>query len=91
MSEFPPEASDSGGSKVDDTGPLEERLVSKNWGVRAKAFEELANVFTQSSDKPSTYKGYSCSFKKYLGDSNPAALEKAIHVVQIFSEYAPRD
>lgn len=30
---------------ADNSGPLEERLVSKNWSVRATAFDELANEF----------------------------------------------
>lgn len=30
---------------VDNSGPLEERVVSKNWSVRASAFEELTLAF----------------------------------------------
>jgi hypothetical protein len=33
------------GAEVDSSGPLEQRLVSKNWQVRAKAFEEMAQSF----------------------------------------------
>ena len=31
----------SSAAEADNTGPLEKRLVSKNWSVRANAFEEL--------------------------------------------------
>jgi hypothetical protein len=37
---------------VDNSGPIEERLVSKSWNVRANAFDELANSF-KISDSPS--------------------------------------
>lgn len=32
-------------TKVDNSGPLEQRIVSKNWLIRANAFEELAQLF----------------------------------------------
>lgn len=30
---------------ADNSGPLEERVVSKNWSVRATAFDELTQAF----------------------------------------------
>jgi hypothetical protein len=30
--------------KADNSGPLNERLVSKNWSVRANAYDELAGL-----------------------------------------------
>lgn len=44
-------ASTNQSAAVDNSGPIEERLVSKNWSVRATAFDELANSF-KMSDAP---------------------------------------
>lgn len=38
-------ASSTQSQAVDNSGPLEERLVSKNWSVRATAYEELNSLF----------------------------------------------
>lgn len=38
-------------AQADNNGPLEERLESKNWAVRATAYEELQKLF-QQSDSP---------------------------------------
>ena len=34
----------SAAEKADNSGPLEQRIVSKNWSVRANAFEELLKL-----------------------------------------------
>jgi hypothetical protein len=38
-------ANPSANAAADNSGPLEERVVSKNWSVRATAFEELTQAF----------------------------------------------
>ena len=38
-------ASTSNAASAEASGPLEERVLSKNWSVRATAFEELLLAF----------------------------------------------
>lgn len=38
-------ANPSASAAADSTGPLEERVLSKNWSTRATAFEELCMQF----------------------------------------------
>ena len=47
MSELPEGPSDG----PVDNGPLEQRIVAKNWQVRAKAYEELTALF-KDTEKP---------------------------------------
>jgi hypothetical protein len=35
--------------EVDNSGPIEQRLASKNWLVRANAFEEMTNLFRNTN------------------------------------------
>ena len=55
-----------------DDGPLEKRIVAKNWQVRAKAYEELSALF-KATEKPNAaiLKEYAGSWKTYVSDSNP--------------------
>ena len=66
-------------NQADNSGPLEERLVSKNWSTRASAFEELLNLF-KNADNPNDniYRDHQTMWKKYLSDTNPGALEKCL-------------
>ena len=70
---------------ADNSGPLEERLVSKNWSVRATAFDELANAF-KNADNPNdfVFKDHGSMWKKYLTDTNPGALEKSLDALTFF-------
>mgnify|MGYP001084769841 CR=1 FL=1 len=72
--------------KADNSGPLNDRLVSKNWSVRANAYDELEGLLkglkTKSKD------GLICDhldkWNLYLKDSNPGALEKALNALTIW-------
>jgi hypothetical protein len=76
---------ESNAAAVDNKGPLEERVLSKNWSVRAAAFEELTQAFKQaSSPNDQIFKDHSGSWKKYLSDTNPGALEKALDALEVF-------
>lgn len=43
----------SSSQAVDNSGPLEQRIVSKNWLVRANAFEELCTQFKSADSEHS--------------------------------------
>ena len=74
---------------VDNSGPLEERVVSKSWSVRATAFEELTQAFkTTDSPNDQLFKDHSGSWKKYLSDTNPGALEKCLEALEAFIDRA---
>lgn len=74
---------------VDNSGPLEERVVSKNWSIRASAFEELTLAFKQaSSPTDDVFRDHCGSWKKYLSDTNPGALEKALDALEAFISQA---
>jgi hypothetical protein len=45
--EHPPEQANN--ANKGDVGPLEERLLSKNWNMRANAFDELSGVFKDAN------------------------------------------
>lgn len=68
------------------TGPLEDRLVDKNWKVRAEAFEELASEFAKGDQ--TVYPQYSRFLKKMVVDANPPCLDKALEAVSVFCEKA---
>lgn len=71
---------------ADNSGPLEERLKSKNWSVRANAYDELNKVFADPActGKEPAFSEYVGSWKDYLKDSNPGALEKALGCLENF-------
>lgn len=71
----------SSAEQADNSGPLEKRIVSKNWSVRAGAFDELTKKFkdAQVDSKDGAFQEYIGMFKThFLKDSNPGALEKAL-------------
>jgi len=86
-SEFPPETQ----SAPDSSGPLEKRLVSKNWSVRAAAFEELT-VQIKGAPSPScdVFRDQAPEFKNYLKDANPGSLEKALDCLEAFASRAEK-
>ena len=91
MSEKPEEAPTSA-NQADNSGPLEERLLSKNWSVRATAFDELQNAF-KNTDNPNDmiFKDHSSMWKKYLSDVNPGALEKCLDALSFFLDRAHKN
>ena len=72
--------------KADNSGPLEKRIVSKNWSVRAGAFEELLTLSKDSTNnsKADHFNQHCSEWKVYLKDSNPGALEKALVCLEAF-------
>ena len=52
----------SSAQQADHSGPLEQRLVSKNWQVRAKAYEDLQK---EVEGKPANNKGD--TFREHVG------------------------
>jgi hypothetical protein len=72
-------------NKVDNSGPLEQRIVSKNWLVRANAFEELCQMFkTADSSSDMVFRDHASTWKKYLADNNPGSLEKCLDALNVF-------
>jgi len=61
--------------KADLSGPIEERLLSKNWSTRDKAFEELRNLFKSAKPKDDVFRDHSSNWKKYLNEANPRVIE----------------
>lgn len=76
----------SSAEQADNSGPLEKRILSKNWSVRAGAYEELTKLSTDSKPKSKAdfFRDHIGSWKDYLKDSNPGALEKALRCLQAF-------
>jgi hypothetical protein len=66
------------------SGPLSERLASKNWKWRASAYDELRD----SSPTPVLLE-HADRIASMLADKNAAAAEKAIGVAHVFVERAP--
>lgn len=79
----------SAANQADITGPIEQRLVCKNWSARATAFEELANLFKNSNtSKDEVFFNHAASWKKYIGDINPGSLEKCLDALTWFIDKA---
>jgi hypothetical protein len=72
--------------QADNSGPLEKRIVSKNWSVRAGAYEELTKLCQDASanSKAAHFNQHCGEWKVYLKDSNPGALEKALCCLEVF-------
>ena len=72
--------------KADNSGPLEKRIISKNWSVRAGAYDELTKLCNDSekNSKADFYRSHACEWPVYLKDSNPGALEKALVTLNAF-------
>ncbi len=69
---------------VDHSGPIEQRLASKNWIVRAKAFEEITEAFKNASSSDDVFREHAGNWKKYLSDTNPGSLEKSLDALNAF-------
>ena len=76
-------------NSAETTGPLEERIVSKNWSIRATAFEDLSTAFKKSNTQfDQLFKDHACMWKKYLADSIPASLDKCLDALEVFIDKA---
>ena len=83
----------SSAEQADNSGPLEKRIVSKNWSVRAGAFDELTKKYTEAQvdSKDPAFQEYIGMFKStFLKDSNPGALEKALDCLKACLEKIPQ-
>ena len=81
----PPVEEFASAKEVDNSGPIEQRLASKNWQVRANAFEEMTNAFRNTnSEKAQEFRDHASSWKKYLADANPGSLEKCLDALEMF-------
>ena len=76
----------SSAEMADNSGPLEKRILSKNWSVRAGAYDELTKMATDapSGCKADWVREHLPQWKVYLKDNNPGALEKALNCFNIF-------
>jgi hypothetical protein len=76
----------SSSDQADNSGPLEKRIISKNWKTRADAYDELATLCDNSKidSKEPFFSEYSIMWKEILKDSNPGALEKALACLEKF-------
>ncbi|KAI6653594.1 Cytoskeleton-associated protein 5 [Oopsacas minuta] len=81
-SETPPPEEDFSGI------PLEDRLSHKNWKARVSGYEELVKKFRILEEDSPEYVKYSYDMKKYVSDTNAAALEKGLDVAAAFLEFA---
>lgn len=71
---------------ADHSGPLEGRMVSKNWNVRAQAYDDLNKlcIDAQVNSKEPFFIDHADKWKIYLKDTNPGALEKALGTLENF-------
>lgn len=69
---------------ADHSGPLEERMVSKNWNVRAQAYDDLNKLCVDAkvNSKEPFFIEHADKWKIYLKDTNPGALEKALNCLE---------
>jgi hypothetical protein len=80
MSEFPDEQ-----VKVEASGPLEQRIIAKNWQHRKDAYGELLQLVKDAKNGGDpVFKEHACMIKKYLTDSNPGSLEVCIDTLKVF-------
>ena len=68
--------------------PLEERLSHKNWKARVSGYEDLAQKFKILEEDSPEYNKYSYDMKKFVSDTNAAALEKGLEVAAAFLKFA---
>mmetsp|Transcript_34357 Transcript_34357/g.52650 ORF Transcript_34357/g.52650 Transcript_34357/m.52650 type:complete len:86 (-) Transcript_34357:6614-6871(-) len=76
----------SAAEKADHSGPLEKRVISKNWKVRSDAFDELTKMCTEASVNSSEgfFVDHVDKWNIYLKDTNPGALEKVLDCLAAF-------
>jgi hypothetical protein len=83
----------SSAESADNSGPLEKRVVSKNWSVRANAFDELTALYKNSepNSKSEQFRAHVDMWKVYLKDNNPGALEKILTCLEAFLDKADKN
>ncbi|CAM9903323.1 unnamed protein product [Scytosiphon promiscuus] len=70
-----------------DDGPLEARLVSKNWKERKAAYEQVQALYQQTqSDDSDVYRNYAPFLKGMVQDSNASCLDVALDVLLAFAD-----
>ena len=84
--ENPVQSAPSSSELADNTGPLEKRIVSKNWKTRADAYDELSALCENAKvdSKEPIFSEFVIMWKEILKDSNPGALEKALACLEKF-------
>ena len=76
--------------QADNSGPIEKRVISKNWKVRSNAFEELTKTFEDKTSKDPIFYDHVDKWKDYLKDANPGSLEKVLECLTQFLNKVPR-
>ncbi|CAM9413692.1 unnamed protein product [Ectocarpus fasciculatus] len=85
----PVTASQSGSVAGDngEDGPLEGRLVSKNWKDRKAAYDQVLNLYQQAmSDDSDIFRDYAPFLKGMVQDSNASCLDAALDAVLAFAD-----
>lgn len=69
-------AGPSSADQADHSGPLEQRLVAKNWKVKATAFDDLRKLCeaAEVNSKDGVFLDHVGQWKIYLKEANPQAL-----------------
>lgn len=79
ISEYPPDYDPSQPPLDSEKLPLGDRARSKIWKTRIEAFEELAKLFEDKEKAEPTLEEFPIKeIAKFLNDSNPNALDKAL-------------
>ena len=63
---------------------LTQKLASKQWNIRADAYEELVS---QLSTQPELYRQKLDKLPNYISDANPGAQEKAFQLAKMYFEH----
>ncbi|CAM9795466.1 unnamed protein product [Ectocarpus sp. 6 AP-2014] len=85
----PVAASQSGGAAGDngEDGPLEGRLVSKNWKDRKAAYDQVLSLYQQAmSDDSDVFRDYAPFLKGMVQDSNASCLDAALDALLAFAD-----
>jgi hypothetical protein len=63
--------------------------VSKNWQIRARAYDEIASEFNSAANpSDDCFRDHCDLWKNYLNDNNPGALEKCLDALLVFLDKA---
>ena len=70
----------------DDDKPLDERLISKAWATRKKAFEDLQAIIGKFDPGTNNeiMNEHASKWPKYLVEPNPGAMEKVLECFQTY-------
>lgn len=67
-------------NETEETGELSERIESKNWKTRSKAYQEILEDLQNSH----SFYVYSSKLHKFLSDPNPNPQEKAMEILNLY-------